>query len=76
MLLKTKIEIVKTSSDDRRSYHINSDKIKKELKFYPKYNISNAVQEICNAFKKNKILKPFSKDEYYNVKTLLKKGIS
>jgi nucleoside-diphosphate-sugar epimerase len=74
--LKTKIEIVKTSSDDKRSYHINSDKIKKELKFYPKYNISNAVQEICNAFQKNKILKPFSKDEYYNVKTLLKKGIS
>ena len=46
------LEIVTTLSDDNRSYHINSDKIKHCLDFEPKHTIDEAVHDLCNAFKK------------------------
>jgi nucleoside-diphosphate-sugar epimerase len=73
---KKLIKIYKIKSNDKRSYHINSDKIYKELHFKPLYNISDAVNELCVAFDKKKIKNPFKKKEYYNVETLLKKNIS
>ena len=45
-----KIEIQK--SHDNRSYHINSSKIYKQLKFKPKKNIEDAIKDLCIAFKK------------------------
>ena len=73
---KKLIKIYKIKSNDKRSYHINSDKIYEELHFKPLYNISDAVNELCVAFDKKKIKNPFKKKEYYNVETLLKKNIS
>ena len=49
---KKGIDIVTTPSDDLRSYHINSDKIKKALGFAPKHSIEDAVRDLCEAFKK------------------------
>ena len=70
---KIKIEFKKTN--DIRSYHINSDKIFKKLKFKPKKGIEDAIKELCLAFKKKKFLNSMYNDEYYNVKTLLKKRV-
>lgn len=70
--LKKKISLKIVKSDDNRSYHINSDKIKKKLGFRPKYNIDYAVNELCNNFMKLKISKTFENDIYYNVRTLKK----
>ncbi len=67
---KQGIEIVTTPSDDIRSYHINSDKIKKILGFTPKYTIEDAVRGLCDAFKKGLIPDSFADDRYYNVKRL------
>jgi len=67
---KIPLEIVK--SNDNRSYHINSDKIKNKIKFRPKYSIDYAVNELCNEFKKNKLKNVFNKNIYYNVKTVMK----
>lgn len=64
------LEIVK--SNDLRSYHINSDKIKKILNFTPKYSIDYAIKELCNEFKKNNLKNVFNKNIFYNVKTLKK----
>ena len=51
---KKEIKIIKEASDDKRSYHINSDKIKKILNFSAKRSIENAVEDLCDAFiKKN-----------------------
>ena len=47
------IEIVRTDSNDNRSYHINSDRISNLLGFKPKYTIENAVHEITKCFEKN-----------------------
>tara|TARA_A100001015_G_scaffold314058_1_gene422711 strand:+ start:445 stop:1434 length:990 start_codon:yes stop_codon:yes gene_type:complete len=70
--LKTKIQIITTKSNDKRSYHINSSKISRVLNFKPKRNIESAVKELIDAFKKNKIKRSFNDDKYYNVKTLKK----
>ena len=64
------IEIKKTK--DLRSYHINSDKIKKILKFKPRFSVKDAVIELCNAFKDGKIKNSFSDTKYYNVRTIKK----
>ena len=66
------VKIEKVESDDNRSYHINSDKIKNVLKFIPKYNLEYAINEIALSFKNNLIQNSFSEDCYYNVKTLKK----
>lgn len=67
---KSNIDIVTTPSDDLRSYHINSDKIKKALGFTPKYSIEDAVRDLCDAFKQGKVPASFEDDQYYNVKRL------
>ena len=60
------IRIVTTSSNDSRSYHINSDKIKKSLGFVPKFSVEDAVKDLCYAYKSKLILNT-SSDIYYNM---------
>src|SRR5215468_9604169 len=50
-----KVEIVTTPSDDIRSYHINSDKIKRALGYTPGHTIEDAVGELTRAFLTNKV---------------------
>ncbi len=64
------IPIIKTESDDKRSYHINSDKIFDVLNFKPKFSIEDAIRDLCKAFKENKIKNSFENDIYFNVKRL------
>lgn len=67
---KKEIAIVTTPSDDLRSYHINSDKIKRVLGFAPKFTIEDAVRDLCVAFKEGRVPNSFDDDRYYNVKRL------
>ena len=66
----TDIQIEVTHSNDNRSYHINSDKIREVLGFVPKYTIEDAVKELCHAFKENLLLDSLNDDKYFNVKRL------
>ena len=65
-----KIKIIKEKSKDIRSYHINSDKIKKILNFKPKRKIEHAILEMCKAYELGKIPNSFSDVNYFNVKKL------
>ena len=67
---KGEIEIVQTPSDDNRSYHINSDKIKNIIGFSAGYTIEDSVRGLCKAFKENKFTDPLNNLEYFNVRTL------
>jgi nucleoside-diphosphate-sugar epimerase len=69
---KSEIEIVTTTSDDIRSYHINSDKVARVLGFKPKYTIEDAVRSLCAAFKAGKIPNSLTDDRYYNIRTVKK----
>ena len=65
------VEIVSTPTDDKRSYHISSEKIKRELGFEPKHTIEEAVRDLVEAFQNGKIPDPMTDIRYYNVKTML-----
>jgi nucleoside-diphosphate-sugar epimerase len=64
------IGIVKTPSDDKRSYHINSDKIRRVLGYIPKHTIEQAVSDLCRAFKDKRFRNSMSDDIYFNVRRM------
>lgn len=72
---KKNIEIEVTSSDDPRSYHISSEKIKNKLNFVPKFSVEDAIYDLCIAFKNNLIPDSFNNDNYFNVRTMKKLNI-
>jgi nucleoside-diphosphate-sugar epimerase len=67
---KGDIPIVTTPTDDIRSYQVNSDKIRRELDFNPKYNIEDAVRDLCKAFKAGKLPNSMQDTFYFNVRRL------
>jgi len=66
------IEIVTTPTDDIRSYHVNSDKIRRVLGFEPKRTVEDAVTDLCRAFRDGRLPDSMSNDLYYNVRQLKK----
>ena len=66
------VDIVTTPTDDVRSYHINSDKIKRVLGYQPQRTIEDAVRELCQAFLARKLPNSMEDDRYYNVRLLKK----
>lgn len=64
------VEIVTSPTDDLRSYHVSSEKIKKELGFIPKYTIGDAVQELKQAFDEGKVPESLTHPKYFNVKLM------
>lgn len=69
---KKKIKIIKEKTDDKRSYRVNSDKIKKVIGFYPKKSVSHAIKEMANEFKSNKLKDSFTNINYFKIKKLKK----
>ncbi|MBL8836104.1 MAG: SDR family oxidoreductase [Alphaproteobacteria bacterium] len=64
------IEIVRTPSNDNRSYHINSDKIFRVLGFRAGRTIEDAVRDLCRAFRDGLLPDSFDDPRYYNVRTI------
>jgi nucleoside-diphosphate-sugar epimerase len=67
---KGEVSIVTTPSDDLRSYHINSDKIKRVLGYAPKHTIEDAIKELCDAFRAKQLPDSMNDDQYFNVRRL------
>lgn len=67
--LRNEIQIVTAPTDDVRSYHISSERIKRELGFEPRHTIEDAVRDLCAAFAAGKIPNPLTDIRYYNIKT-------
>jgi nucleoside-diphosphate-sugar epimerase len=65
---KTNLKFEKTN--DNRSYHISSDKIKNELGFINKYSIENAVTDLRDAFINKNFLDPLNNEMYFNIKRM------
>lgn len=71
---RKEIQIVTTPSNDTRSYHVNSDKIRRILGFSPKRSIEDAVRDVARAFQNYLLPASFDDDGYYNVRTMKKLG--
>ncbi len=64
------VEIVRTPTDDNRSYHVSSEKVRRELGFEPVHTISDAVRSLAEAFEAGKVPDPMTDKVYYNIKTM------
>lgn len=64
------LELVVTPTNDNRSYHVSSEKIKKELGFEAKRTVKDAVKDLCTAYKAGKIPNAMDDKRYYNIKTM------
>lgn len=72
---KGETPIVTTETNDKRSYHICSDKIAKKLGIVPLKTIEDAVRDICHAFKQGLLPNSLEDDSYFNVKCLMQQKV-
>jgi len=70
------IAVETSPSNDLRSYHVSSDKIKRELGWTPQRTIEDAVRDLCAAFRAGKVPNPKDDIRYYNVKTIQASGLA
>lgn len=73
---KAPLEVEVTPSNDNRSYHINSDKIKRVLGFSPRLSVEDAVRSLCQAFREDKVPNSMTDDRYFNVKRIQALGVA
>ena len=59
-----------TPTDDNRSYHISSKKIKKILDFDSVNTISDAISDLETAFKKGLLPNSLTDEKYFNIKMM------
>lgn len=64
------IDIVTTPSDDLRSYHISSDRIRKELNFTPQRTIEHAVRDVTTALHDGRLPDSLNRTVYFNIKRM------
>ena len=64
------VKIKKITSDDNRSYHISSDKIKNVLKFFTEKTIEDAVRDLKDAFDKKILNETLTNEKYFNIKRM------
>jgi nucleoside-diphosphate-sugar epimerase len=64
------IELEYTPSNDNRSYHVNSDKIKQVLGFEARYTIADAISSIAVAYRAGKIPDPMTNTMFSNIKRM------
>ncbi|WP_027186552.1 NAD-dependent epimerase/dehydratase family protein [Desulfovibrio inopinatus] len=62
------VEVVPT--DDNRSYHVSSEKIRKELGFEPAFSIEDAVRSLVQAFDAGLVPNSFTDSKYFNIKRM------
>ena len=64
------VKIIKSSTDDNRSYHISSEKIKDMLNFKTKFTIEDAVKDLKEAFEKKILKDTLNNDLFFNIKRM------
>ncbi len=69
------VEIVKTETNDNRSYHISSQKIESDIGFKPQHKIEEACADLKKAFELGLLPNAMSDAKYYNIKTMLGNGL-
>lgn len=64
------ISIITSPTDDNRSYHVSSRRIKEELGFVPSHTIEEAILDLKEAFESGKIPNSMEDEKYFNIKTM------
>ena len=64
------VHLVKTPTDDNRSYHISSDKIKRQLGFKATHTIRDAVIDLVSAFDEGLLPDSLENERYFNIRRM------
>lgn len=64
------VRIVVSPTDDLRSYHISSEKIKREIGWVPQRTVRDAVRDLLAAFRAGKAPNSLTDPRYFNIKTM------
>jgi len=64
------VKLKTVPTNDNRSYHISSKKIKKILNFDTKFTITNAVIDLKKAFEDKLLPNSLSDEKYFNIKRM------
>ena len=64
------VELETIPTDDNRSYHISSEKIKKDLDFETKKSIEQAVKDLKRSFELGILPNSLSDEKYFNLKRM------
>jgi nucleoside-diphosphate-sugar epimerase len=65
-----RIAIETIPTNDNRSYHVSSRRIKEEVGFEAKHTIEEAIRDLKDAFEDGKIPNSLEDKRYYNIKTM------
>ena len=65
-----RVEIVVTPTDDHRSYHVSSERIRRDLGFVARRTVENAIIDLREAFAAGKVPNAMTDDRYYNIKRM------
>jgi|TARA_B100000315_G_scaffold158889_1_gene147461 nucleoside-diphosphate-sugar epimerase len=66
----TDVKLTMTSTDDNRSYHISSQKIKDQLGFQATFNINKAVKDLLDALEKGWLPNSLDNEIYFNIRRM------
>lgn len=64
------VEITITPTNDNRSYHVSSAKIRQKLNFAPRHTIRDAVDELKSAIDRGLLQDPMNNELYFNIKRM------
>jgi len=64
------VDIVVTPTDDHRSYHVSSEKIRRDLGFVAERSVKDAILDLKAAFVGGKVPNAMTDDRYYNIKRM------
>ncbi|HZT49903.1 MAG TPA: SDR family oxidoreductase, partial [Hyphomicrobiaceae bacterium] len=64
------VDIVVTPTDDHRSYHVSSERIRRDLGFVAARSVSDAIVDLKAAFNAGKVPNAMTDDRYYNIKRM------
>jgi len=64
------INVKTVPTDDNRSYHVSSKKIKRDVGYEPKHSIEEAIEDLKKAFDEQKITNSMENSKYFNIKTM------
>jgi nucleoside-diphosphate-sugar epimerase len=64
------VSIVTSPTNDLRSYHISSEKIKRELGWAPQCTVRDAIRDLLAAFRAGRAPGSLTDPRYFNIKTM------
>ena len=69
-VIGSQVRIETVPTDDHRSYHVSSERIRRELGFVATRSVEDAARDLQKAFSENRIPDPMADDRYYNIQRM------